>query len=550
MKEYWTCCLRCALPVVIALSFTADLAASAGTWQVATDGLDGAACGSSQNPCRSISQAIENAADGDTIEVGPGHYGNISGNSTYGGLGDEHPQILSNGGCVVCITKAVRIYSVGGAVVTVIEGIPGTAFSANVQILHDGVVFGAPGGGFTLAGGNTFGLLIDQNDPQDGGGSPGLLLQRNITVAGNVDLGDQYGFAFNGLAWTDEPCPVPQCRAIAQILFADNEASSNAGAGFNVRVGEFFGGPITLQGNLARGAGTGFAALAGCREQDCLGGSAGSVTMTGDVAIHSGVGFVANGAGMTANTAIGNSQAGFMVIPAGGPFTQNSAIGNAGPGAIVQFSTGPFDSQPGIFQPLSGNNFYGNDRNRTMLSLTIGSFGGPSGGPPGYNPGASAHCGVLNVGALAFFWLQQGNTPAPVNLPAAGNFWGSATGPASAGAGDAVGGACDQNGGATVGKPFATSAFATASWPPATVDVLQNVQVLYCSPGSNKYAVGPPNEEVSSNVSPNANGSPSLCAVPLSEPATWYIKTTIDGGATWHWIDTLGALGLGRPNLF
>ncbi len=537
--------------IAIALTAMGNLvsaSASGATLWVGNLGVDNASCRSQQSPCRSISQAIENAADGDTIEVGPGHYGNVSGTSTYGGLGDEHPQIMSNGGCVVCITKAVRIYSVGGAAVTVIEGIPGTAYTTNVQILHDGVVFGAPGMGFTLTGGNTIGLLIDQNDPDNGGGSPGLLLQRNITVAGNVDLGDQNGFTFNGLRFTDRPCPVPQCAAIAQILFADNEASGNAGAGFSVTVGEFFGGPITLQGNLARGAGTGFAALAGCREEDCLGGSAGIVTMTGNVAIHNGVGFVANGSGMTANTATGNSQAGFMVIPAGGPFTKNSAIGNAGPGAIVQFSTGPSDSQPGVFQPFSGNNFYGNDRNRMMLSLTIGSFGGPGGGPPGYNPGASAHCGVLNVGALAFFWLQQGNTPAPMNLPATGNFWGSATGPASTGAGDAVGGACDQNAGATVGKPFATAAFATTSWPPATVEVLQNVQVLYCSPGVNKYAVGPPNNDVSSNVSPNANGSPSLCAVPFSEPATWYIKTTTDGGATWHWIQTLGALGLGSPN--
>jgi hypothetical protein len=135
-----------------------------------------------------------------------------------------------------------------------------------------------------------------------------------------------------------------------------------------------------------------------------------------------------------------------------------------------------------------------------------------------------------------------------MNLPAAGNFWGSATGPASTGAGDAVGGACDQNAGTTVGKPFATAAFAITSWPPATVEVLPNVQVLYCTQGVNKYAVGPPNNDVSSNVSPNANGSPSICAVPFSEPPTWYIKTTTDGGATWHWVHTLESLGLGSPN--
>jgi len=272
--------------------------------------------------------------------------------------------------------------------------------------------------------------------------------------------------------------------------------------------------------------------------------------MTANVALHNGVGFVANGASMTANTATGNSQAGFLVIPAGGPFTKNSAIGNAGPGVIVQFSTGPFDFRPGVFQPFSGNNIYGNDRDRPKLSLTIGSFGGPGGGPPGYDPGASAHCGVLDVGALAFFWLQQGNTPLPTSLPAAGNFWGSATGPASSGPGDAAGGACDQNAATTVVKSFATTAFATTSWPPATVQVLPDIQVLYCSQGVNKYTVGPPNNDVSSNVSPNANGSPSVCAVPFSKPGTWYIKTTTDGGTTWHWTNTLAELGLGNPSPF
>jgi hypothetical protein len=540
MKTAFRVSVRHVIVIVwAAMGSWVSASASGATSWVANLGVDSASCGSQHSPCRSISQAIENAADGDTINVGPGHYGNVSGSSTYGGPGDEHAQATANGGCVVCITKAVRIYSVAGATVTVIEGIPGTAYSANVQIMHDGVVFGAPGMGFTLAGGNSVGLLIDQNDPQ------GLLLQRNITVAGNVDLGDQNGYVFNGMDFTDRPCPAPECAALSQILFADNEASGNSGTGFSVTLGDFLGGPITLQGNLAHGAGTGFAALAGCRDESCLDGSANSVTMTGNVAIHNVVGFVANGSPMTGNTATGNSQAGFLVIPEGGPFTKNSAIGNGGPGLIVEFSTGPFDSQPQVFQPFSGNNFFGNDRNRPMLFLTVGSFGGAVGGPLGVNPGASAHCGVLNVGALAFLWSHQPPSPAP--LPAAANFWGSAAGPASSGAGDAVGGACDQNAGATVGKPFATAAFATTTWPPASVEVLPNVQVLYCSPGSSKYAVGPPNTEISSNVSPNPNGSPSLCAVPFSEPPTWYIKTTTDGGATWHWSQTLGSLGLGNP---
>jgi hypothetical protein len=101
---------------------------------------------------------------------------------------------------------------------------------------------------------------------------------------------------------------------------------------------------------------------------------------------------------MVANTAANNSQARFLVVPGGAPFSDNSAIGNAGPGVIVQFSVDGFDTQPTrSFQAFSQNNFYGNDHNRAVLSLSTANFGGP--GP--YHPGPSAHCGVLNLGALA-----------------------------------------------------------------------------------------------------------------------------------------------------
>jgi hypothetical protein len=55
--------------------------------------------------------------------------------------------------------------------------------------------------------------------------------------------------------------------------------------------------------------------------------------------------------------------------------------------------------------------------------------------------------------------------------------------------------------------------------------------------------------DVSSNVSPNASGSPSLCAVPFSEPATWYIKTTTDGGCDMAWDPDLGGAGIGKSLL-
>jgi hypothetical protein len=79
----------------------------------------------------------------------------------------------------------------------------------------------------------------------------------------------------------------------------------------------------------------------------------------------------------------------------------------------------------------------------------------------------------------------------------------------------------------------------------ATIQVLPDV--LSCIQNNQSYfKTVKPSNSVSSNVSPNISGKPSICAVPSSEPANWYIKTSWDGGETWQWVDTLGSLGLGK----
>jgi hypothetical protein len=93
----------------------------------------------------------------------------------------------------------------------------------------------------------------------------------------------------------------------------------------------------------------------------------------------------------------------------------------------------------------------------------------PNGGfPPGLNPGPGAHCGVLNVGKVAASPGQPGAEDGPppiISQSAVNNFWGSANGPSPTGPGDAAGGACDQNGGVTVAKPFATVGFGITTAP-------------------------------------------------------------------------------------
>lgn len=72
--------LTCAALALTALFLNDGQAAT--LWTMAS-GADSASCGSNASPCRSISQTIANAQDGDTIYVGPGRYGNVNGDSTF-----------------------------------------------------------------------------------------------------------------------------------------------------------------------------------------------------------------------------------------------------------------------------------------------------------------------------------------------------------------------------------------------------------------------------------------------------------------------------------
>ena len=79
------------LPAILLIGLLGiDTSAIAGVLHVAAYGSDSPTCGL-QSPCRSISQAMENAASGDTIYVGPGHYGDVNGDGNFAGPGDEKP---------------------------------------------------------------------------------------------------------------------------------------------------------------------------------------------------------------------------------------------------------------------------------------------------------------------------------------------------------------------------------------------------------------------------------------------------------------------------
>jgi hypothetical protein len=435
--------------------------AVAGVLHVAAYGSDSATCGR-QSPCRSISQAMENAASGDTIYVGPGLYGDVNADN-FSGPGDEHADPFGGGdnqppntGCVVCITKPLHIYSTQGAATTIIANDPQSPYGSTVLISSPGVDFGAAGEGFTLVGSSQAGVMIALFFP----------VLQNVSVAGNTDNGDTQGFVYFGYPIRLLPCAPPgshqgaDCRVTARILIANNQAIGN-GTGFSIGLNNGGHPAIIVRDNVALGAGTGFVVQpVGPGSENLFNPSATNVQLVANVAMGGGVGFYASDPGqITYNMAVKNSQIGFEVNPGGAAFSGNSAIGNGGPGVLIYLNDiNNFDSipefTPNTFASFTGNNFIGNDRNRPALTVPYFSV----------SPGPGAHCGVLMGIFLPPGFLPAPPPPQALRLAASDNYWGSADGPSSTEPdADAVGGACNQDGTTTIATPFSKTPFPVRS---------------------------------------------------------------------------------------
>jgi uncharacterized protein DUF1565 len=149
----------------------------ADTLAVANNGLDSATCGLSAAPCRSISQAIAHASEGDMLVVGPGRYGDLNGNGILGEIGEETAAF--GGGCALCmikINKRLTLKSSDGAAVTVIDA--GGVEIRAVLIEADGVVFGGRGQGFTIANAGSTGVVVHNTSD----------VVSNVTVVGNIAM--------------------------------------------------------------------------------------------------------------------------------------------------------------------------------------------------------------------------------------------------------------------------------------------------------------------------------------------------------------------------
>lgn len=244
----------------------------AATVRVAVNGVDGQQCGIGKaGPCRTLTQAIDNAAVGDTIEVGPGRYGDVDGDGQFTSPGDESAQVDSGCDCVVHVPVEKRLVIVSrlGAAATVIHA--GGALVKVVDVDAAGTVFGRAKKGFTLTGsGDSRGF---------DSGAPDLTVAGNVAVRNGTD-----GVRISG----------------DRLVLGGNQAVANGGSGFQ---------------------------LDGARDVEVSGNVANGNVQDGFEQVNRGT--------FAANTAIANGGAGFSQQDDDVTYRSCAALGNGGPGFEV-----------------------------------------------------------------------------------------------------------------------------------------------------------------------------------------------------------------------
>ena len=303
----------------------------AATLYVANNGIDSDTCEAGSAPCRSVSRAIVNAAAGDTIVVGPGRYGDLNGDGSFGGPGEEAAP--AGCGCMIEVNKRLTLQSSDGPGVTILDA--GGAEITGILVQADGVTFG--GGsrhGFTIVNARHEGLHVEGN---------------GVTVASNVAFG-------NGLSGFVAIAVIGTGNIITDNT--DNAAINNANVGIQVN------GDGTVTGNVAS------ANLEGFRIN-----TAGQVQFTQNVA--------------SGNRTLGLSSS----VGTGGvlEIRRSSFLGNRGIGIVFNF--GGTGSVPVI--DITDSNIFGNGscglQNNTGAVVTAsGNFWGAATGP-GSDP-ADAVC--------------------------------------------------------------------------------------------------------------------------------------------------------------
>lgn len=250
----------CASAILLVLGASAD----AGTLFVANNGIDGVGCGTKAAPCRSITQAITNAQAGGRIVVGPGRYGDLDGNGTLAGSGEETG--APGCGCLLAVNKALSIESSDGAAATVIDAHT-VDLLQNVLLITENATFGSPGKGFLVSGTASVdgkGLVIDSNEVAVRGNQfvgPGISLDADagiatvdasetILIEANQVIGWDVGIDTMGAGKTVRKNQVALNRvgiaARSDCVVESNVVTGNGNGILNV-------GPVTIAGNAVRG---------------------------------------------------------------------------------------------------------------------------------------------------------------------------------------------------------------------------------------------------------------------------------------------------------
>lgn len=344
--------LRTLLLVLAALPLGA---VDAATVRVAVNGVDGPQCGIGKGaaPCRTISQATANATVGDTIEVGPGRYGDVDGDGQFVTPGDEPAQVDFGCDCVVSVPvdKRVVIVSKLGATATVIDA--GGAPVKVVEVDAAGTTFGRTKKGFTLTGsGDSRGF---------DSGAPDLVVAGNVAVRNG-----SHGMRISG----------------ARLVLTANQSFANAGSGFQLDGAR----DVVVRGNVASGnAEDGF-------EQVNRGMFAGNTAVA-----NGGDGFDQQDDGVTyqSNTALGNGGTGFDVNEGEGTVlvgvlaqgngigiqvdgddvlvSKSSVVANRGPGILVE--------DEGQRLTVTKSNIFGNATDATDPAFANCGVASNGGGP-------------------------------------------------------------------------------------------------------------------------------------------------------------------------
>ena len=301
-------------------------AVSAKTLTVSVNGLDEDPCGTAVLPCRSVSQAIRLAVAGDTIIVGPGRYGDLSFNGTFGEPGDETAS--PDCACMILIDKRVTIVSRDGAFNTVLDASGLSPGFDVIRISAGGVIFGRRRQGFTIV--NSSGAGITVVDGGDGTRTTRVHVEGHVVTRNAAGLridADTSAFVGNVIVANDGAAVTVDGRgnqitrtvAIANgqgvstradtTVFQDNVMLANAGPGFfvevasassytrNVVVGNRFGFYMPLVTDL-RG-------VPAIRSNDIL-GNLGDAIATGMTTIASGNNIMGNGAAFADGVASGD----------------------------------------------------------------------------------------------------------------------------------------------------------------------------------------------------------------------------------------------------